>query len=144
MMYRCKECGAEFEEPKRWRESHGEWLTGCPNCLALAYDDVTEFKCEACYGITETHTDKYCEECKLATKQFAEAVILRSMRKGCKSFEEVVDAMRHVLNDNVLETATDHKVALELAGAIIDLAYERGCEPSVAMDLFDEWAHGEI
>lgn len=44
-MYKCRECGCVFEEPRNWVERHGlecgpyeEW-SACPNCLSPDYDD---------------------------------------------------------------------------------------------------------
>ena len=44
-MYKCRECGCVFEEPRSWVERHGfeygpyeEW-SACPNCLSPDYDD---------------------------------------------------------------------------------------------------------
>lgn len=31
-MYKCYDCGAIFDEPKRWVEIHGEPMCGCPYC----------------------------------------------------------------------------------------------------------------
>lgn len=48
-MYKCLECGFEFEEPTTWRESRGEFwgapcyesMRGCPRCKG-EYDEVRE------------------------------------------------------------------------------------------------------
>ena len=44
-MYKCRECGCVFEEPRNWVERHGfeygpfeEW-SACPNCLSPDYGD---------------------------------------------------------------------------------------------------------
>ena len=44
-MYKCRECGCVFEEPRSWVERHGfeygpfeEW-SACPNCLSPDYGD---------------------------------------------------------------------------------------------------------
>ena len=44
-MYKCRECGCVFEEPRNWVERHGfeqgpfeEW-SACPNCLSSDYGD---------------------------------------------------------------------------------------------------------
>lgn len=44
-MYKCRECGCAFEEPRRWVERHGftygpfeEWSV-CPYCGSCDYDD---------------------------------------------------------------------------------------------------------
>lgn len=44
-MYKCRECGAVFEEPHRWVERHGfdygpfENWSACPVCDSCDYDD---------------------------------------------------------------------------------------------------------
>lgn len=47
--YKCVDCGAEFDEPREYRESRGECfgfpafetLSGCPFCLG-DYEETTE------------------------------------------------------------------------------------------------------
>lgn len=42
--YKCRECGAEFDEPHQWVERHGltcgpfERWSACPNCKSTDYD----------------------------------------------------------------------------------------------------------
>lgn len=44
-MYKCRECGAEFDEPDRWVERHGftygpfEHWSACPYCGSCDYDE---------------------------------------------------------------------------------------------------------
>lgn len=44
-MYKCRECGAVFEEPHRWVERHGfdygpfEKWSACPVCDSCDYDE---------------------------------------------------------------------------------------------------------
>ena len=44
-IYKCRECGAEFDEPHRWVEHHGftygpmERWSACPCCGSCDYDD---------------------------------------------------------------------------------------------------------
>lgn len=73
-MFVCTECGATFETPKRYSESHGfytppyeEW-SGCPSCGG----NYTEaYYCDCCGNIiidsyikTEDG-DRYCSNCFL-------------------------------------------------------------------------------
>lgn len=45
-MFKCRECGCEFDEPRTWVESHGfthgpfERWTACPNCDSCDYGDA--------------------------------------------------------------------------------------------------------
>lgn len=76
-MYRCKDCGAIFSDPKeeRWYETHGELDTGnkteiryiyhCPECYGTMYENV--YECEACHD--GWATSDYCPRCmKKATE----------------------------------------------------------------------------
>ncbi len=57
-MFRCDNCGLVFEKPDRWKESHGEKMSGCPGCGAT-YTEVE--LCRRCY---EHYTDEeFCEFC---------------------------------------------------------------------------------
>ena len=40
-MFKCYDCGREFEEPKTWTERHGETFSGCPFCLG-SFEEYTE------------------------------------------------------------------------------------------------------
>lgn len=45
-MYKCRECGSEFDEPRKWAERHGfpygpfEHWSACPYCGSCDYDDA--------------------------------------------------------------------------------------------------------
>ena len=45
-IYKCRECGAEFDEPRRWVERHGftngpfEHWSACPCCDSCDYGDA--------------------------------------------------------------------------------------------------------
>ena len=47
-MYKCKRCGAVFEEPARWVETHGftdgryEPWSACPECESTRYEEVAD------------------------------------------------------------------------------------------------------
>lgn len=49
-MWRCDDCGCEFEELASWEESRGEfWGTpcsetmyGCPHCYSTSVDEIRE------------------------------------------------------------------------------------------------------
>lgn len=63
-MFKCRDCGCEFEEPKAYEENHGEglWETmhACPNCGSNDY--VEERACEIC-GEKHFNDSNYCEWC---------------------------------------------------------------------------------
>lgn len=80
-MYKCKNCGGVFEEPKFYTETHGldsppyENWTGCPSCSgaykgAIQCDQCGEYIvgeyikinsgvciCENCYSVEDTDND---------------------------------------------------------------------------------------
>ena len=61
-MYKCLDCGMEFEAPSIWTEPHGEEVSGCPTCGG-AYEKLKE--CEACMRLClkeELHNG-LCESC---------------------------------------------------------------------------------
>lgn len=45
-MYKCRECGCEFDEPRTYEERHGfthgpfERFTVCPHCDSCDWDDA--------------------------------------------------------------------------------------------------------
>ena len=82
-MYRCRDCGFLFEEPKKYSEdrtpggvfeggSFIEEYMGCPRC-SESYDEVFECNCCSEYYFDEELTDttgminggigKVCEQC---------------------------------------------------------------------------------
>ena len=57
-MFKCLECGAEFEEPEELMEPHGEIRTACPHCGS---DDVEAGNaCELCGAYTDAIL---CDSC---------------------------------------------------------------------------------
>jgi DNA-directed RNA polymerase subunit RPC12/RpoP len=67
-MYKCLDCGAEFDEPKRFIIMHyevdtrqEEYLTVCPECFL---SDIEEMKlCPACKENWITSNKDICNEC---------------------------------------------------------------------------------
>lgn len=53
-MYRCKECGKGFSQPRRLFEHHGnganfvETLYACPHCRSGSFYELPERYCKAC------------------------------------------------------------------------------------------------
>ena len=70
-MFVCIECGAIFENPKEWQETHGldsgpyEGFSSCPYCGG----NYTEaFRCDTCGdwitdGYIKIGNDRYCQDC---------------------------------------------------------------------------------
>lgn len=64
-MFKCKDCGCEFEEPRSYREYHGldygyETLWECPNCGSGDYNPSRA--CPIC-GEEHFSDDPFCEWC---------------------------------------------------------------------------------
>jgi hypothetical protein len=70
-MFKCKECGNLFEEgeQKKWKEPHGEELSGCPICFS-AYVEVKQ--CALCGEYSE---NKFCDDCKAYYKKDFKALM---------------------------------------------------------------------
>lgn len=68
MSYKCLECGHVFEhdEVYRWRESHGEEMTGCPVC-GCAFEEAQH--CKVCHGdyLEDELFSGVCRDCLLET-----------------------------------------------------------------------------
>ncbi len=70
-MFKCNNCGLEFEEPKAYRESHGlehgwEELYCCPNCGEADYDEATE--CQICGE--PVFGERFCKDCMDRATEF--------------------------------------------------------------------------
>lgn len=70
-MFLCQDCGAIFDAPNQWQETHGlehapfEHFSGCPIC-AGAY--CFTYQCDKCgQWITDDYikidTQRYCQNC---------------------------------------------------------------------------------
>lgn len=64
-MFKCKDCGCEFEEPKEIIEYHGldygyEKLYGCPHCGGGDYEESTT--CDICGE--PSWSGCFCDKCK--------------------------------------------------------------------------------
>jgi hypothetical protein len=62
-MFKCGECGHIFEygEEKRWTESYGEELCGCPICEG-GFREIEP--CLLCGSYNHNFDEAYCEVCK--------------------------------------------------------------------------------
>ena len=81
-MYRCNNCGAEFEQPRMMVEPHGEKLGHCPNCLDIDYTDIETLHCDACEdGYVEYEGERWCTDCKRATIQAMYGLGIGSIRE---------------------------------------------------------------
>lgn len=72
-MFRCMDCGCEFEEPVESREYHGldygyeRWYS-CPNCGGTDYKDSEN--CDICGEMTWNGC--FCDNCREEAKEMLE------------------------------------------------------------------------
>lgn len=65
-MYYCKNCGLDFEEPKKTYETHQfsdvpfELLYICPNCKSSNFREKVMTHCRCCGGRLPKGCDEYC------------------------------------------------------------------------------------
>lgn len=58
-MYKCDDCGAEFEKLAVSKEPHGEEWNVCPYCGSIDWSESR--KCEVCGE--RTYNKHYCDDC---------------------------------------------------------------------------------
>lgn len=62
-MYRCNDCGCEFEEPYKYQEDTGEIFNVCPQCKETDYSELVVCKgCGVCFYEVELYNGM-CEHC---------------------------------------------------------------------------------
>lgn len=70
-MFKCRNCGCEFEDPKLVPENRGEGMWEdfyyCPNCGD--YDYAEERRCDVC-GEKHFNDGDYCDNCLEDAKDF--------------------------------------------------------------------------
>lgn len=64
-MFRCEDCGAEFEEFAKSRESHGEVWNVCPMCGSSDWKESAI--CEICGD--RTYNKRFCDDCMRDAKK---------------------------------------------------------------------------
>ena len=143
-MIRCNDCGHEFESPRIMRESHGEELEHCPNCLSTEIFDLKWYECGACDGYVEHKDDSWCPDCVIETKRAMERAILKAVRATDLNFSTVVNAIEDLMNEHPIESMAEKYVAYNLMLSIVDLADDRGCSFHTAFDMVNDWAEGRM
>lgn len=144
-MYRCNNCGAEFENPRMMVESHGEKLGHCPNCLDIDYTDIEELHCDACEdGYVEYKGERWCTDCKRATIQAMNQAVLGAVHITGATISTAVNTMQDVMMGHVIETRQDRQIASRMMAGVVDIAYERGVSLDEAYQLAEAWAIGTL
>lgn len=144
-MYRCNNCGAEFEQPRMMIESHGEKLGHCPNCLDIDYTDIEELHCDACEdGYVEYRGDRWCTDCKRATIQAMNQAVLGAVHITSATISTAVNTMQDVMMGHEIETKQDRQIASRMMAGVVDIAHERGIPLDEAYQLAEAWAIGTL
>ena len=144
-MYRCNNCGAEFENPRMMVESHGEKLGHCPNCLDIDYTDIEELRCDACEaGYVEYKGERWCADCKRATIQAMNQAVLGAVHITGATISTAVNTMQDVMSGHEIETKQDRQIASRMLAGVVDIAYERGIPLDEAYQLAEAWAIGTL
>ena len=144
-MYRCNNCGAEFENPRMMVESHGEKLGHCPNCLDIDYTDIETLHCDACEdGYVEYKGERWCADCKRATIQAMNQAVLGAVHITGATISTAVNTMQDVMMGHVIETRQDRQIASRMMAGVVDIAYERGVSLDEAYQLAEAWAIGTL
>ena len=140
-MYRCNNCGAEFENPRMMVESHGEKLGHCPNCLDIDYTDIETLHCDACEdGYVEYKGERWCADCKRATIQAMNQAVLGAVHVTGATISTAVNTMQDVMMGHVIETKQDRQIASRMMAGVVDIAHERGIPLDEAYQLAEAWA----
>ena len=144
-MYRCNNCGAEFEQPRMMVEPHGEKHGHCPNCLDIDYADIEELHCDACEdGYVEYRGERWCTDCKRATIQAMNQAVLGAFHITGATISTAVNTMQDVMMGHVVETKQDRQIASRMMAGVVDIAYERGVALDEAYQLAEAWAIGTL
>lgn len=72
-MFKCYDCGYEFDEPETWTERHGEAFSGCPRCNG-SFDEAKH--CDNCGEyFLESERNDVCQDCIDDLKERYEKVL---------------------------------------------------------------------
>lgn len=141
-MYKCLECGHEFEEPHYMMEAHGELYPHCPFCDGTDYADMSKFECDACYGVTADIGEQWCEECKTAVRQIMSYSITKCLNKlglTLSAAPDIIEAYKDVFEGrDVIHEETEAK---HLMCAIVNIAADRGCGIDTAWEMAEQWVY---
>ncbi len=141
-MYKCLDCGCEFDDPNYIKESHGELYPHCPSCGGGNFTEIEDFKCKACLGIKAEIDEEWCEECKTVVRQimsYSVTKCLKTLGLPLSSGTQIIDAYQDVFDQNdIIHEATEAK---HLMCAIVDIAEDRGCPIDTAWEMAEQWVY---
>lgn len=143
-MYRCNDCGHEFEAARMMEESHGEIFGHCPNCLSTDFFNIDKFQCPGCWGYKEHVSDRWCRECQAATKNCMSDAILKAVRVSDLSMTNIVNLFEDVMNEETFGMEQSKLVIKCLFDGIVELAFDRGCSVFDAIEMVKDWAEGRM
>lgn len=95
-MYKCEECGAEFEYEDMvvWTEPHGERMRGCPHCKKST--DILESRdCEVC-GEQHYNSNGFCDSCMRDAKKLIRDN-LKHLYPG--HFRDLMDLLSYAIDE---------------------------------------------
>ena len=136
-MYKCLDCGFEFEDPKPETESYGQTLYYCPHCGASEYRDTDLLKCSVCGEMVEDPDECYCEDCKHETR----VVVTDAFTKLADRADLTLGSAWGIYRDAVNDEPNKPLVFYILAQSIIDLATELGCGFDTAYNMISEYVN---
>lgn len=102
-MFKCMDCGCEFEEPKVNREYHGleyghEDRCYCPNCGSEDYKEG--HACDICGD--EAFEEDYCDNCIETAKQYINTDFLSGDYIGARR-SDLIDLFQIALDKLYVE-----------------------------------------
>ena len=136
-MYKCLECGFEFEEPKFEKESYGQEFGYCPHCGSSEYHDTDLLKCSVCGEMIEDPTECYCEDCKHETRVVVTDAFTKLANRTDLTLGSAWRAYKGAVNDEPNKPL----VFYILAQSIIDLATELECGFDTAYNMISEYVN---
>lgn len=136
-MYKCLDCGHEFEDPKPETESYGQTLYYCPHCGSSEYHDTDLLKCSVCGEMIEDPAECYCEDCKHETR----VVVADAFTKLADRADLTLGSSWRIYKAAVNDEPNKPLVFYILAQSIVDLATELDCGFDTAYNMISEYVN---
>lgn len=139
-MYKCLECGFEFDEPNPETESYGQTFYYCPHCGSAEYHDIEWFKCEACGAVMDNMDECYCDNCKQEIWIAVTDGISNISSGTGLTLGSAWDAYKEAI-DTIFE---NEAVLGMVLNSIMALAEACNCKCSTAITMISEYANGDM
>ena len=136
-MYKCLDCGFEFEEPKPETESYGQTFYYCPHCGSADYHDIEWFRCEACGAVMDNMDECYCEDCKRETW----IAVTDGISNISSGTDLTLGSAWRAYKDAVNDTPSKRIILNMMANSIIVLASKLECGFDTAYDMISEYVN---